>query len=262
MVRELQLGQVVNALTSAAPLVSQLHDVSLGWTKQPKGQKLTYREAVEAVCDFPESPCPLFASPRRLLLAIGARTTAVNLLTVGGLPIQERLARTAVKLGWQASTLGRWPTQMSSSVPRRVDVLLLEMDGTAAWQQQVAQVQPALVLLFEPLNSDHSSVPATATVQGQHWRTFGFRSEDGIGTVATLLWSCADCDPPLWDLSRPVGKLYPMEVEGAAVALRAGLAFAEWFACRTLEPLQHIVRSLFVTSRSTPVEPTLTLRLR
>ena len=81
----------------------------------------------------------------------------------------------------------------------------------------------AVALLHAPAAEHAASAPIPT-----EWSSFAFRQGG-----AHLIWRSANCDAPLWDLSRTPGELLPAELASAAAALRAGLSFSEWFVSRT-----------------------------
>ena len=219
------------AIHSAAPLVAHLREAGKLWALTTKGKPVTNEAAITTLCDFQGSPCPLFSSPRRLLAAMGpsvAGAPAIRIASIGARPAHARLLHTASRLGWVTT---------EPDGAGRVDVLLLRADdATIDWRGRLEALRPALAILT------HARARA-AVDAGVRWSSFRFR------TGATLVWDPAACDAPLWDISRPADLLLAAEARAAAAALAAGLSYAEWFGCRTLEPLQHMVRSLFVGSR-------------
>ena len=226
-----------SVLNSAAPLVKQLHAVAYDWTQQPKGETVSFDAAVTALCTFPASPCPLFASPRRLLLAAGAHVAAGphlssthpphRLVSIGEGPVQERLARVASRMpGWEASIVvdsippafsdgARRPRVQfiaapwtSGSVIYGPEILLLVADGP--WRQQLAELKPAVALLFRkgPPTAQSSHAAALLDAEGSSWSIFPFRTAGGSGvSSADLLWRADQCEPPMWE--RELLRFYP-----------------------------------------------------
>ena len=230
----------VCGMLSAAPLVTHINMVSESWSRQKKGKLLTVKAAREILCDFSGSPCPLYTTPRRTLAVLSAVTNTSGFKSIGRrLAQHRRLQAAAVRLGWKEDA-------------GKIDLILMSCEGN--WRHKLQQSAPLLAFAFctddVALGSQVSSESIHADIM-TGYSAFVFPRIDGVSSsgMTLLLWDPSRCELPLWDLARPAAHLSQAQMAAATRALGAGLSYAEFFACHTVEPLRPLVRSLFVGSR-------------
>ena len=157
-----------DAISAAAPLVEQLHDLALDWAGMAKGRAMTYEEAIDSVCTFPGSPCPLFRQPRVLLdhLAAAVRARERPHLLLAGDEDSGALLRHLQDQKWRVTTLlssngsspssargpSVWPEALRAV--EKVHVLLARRTPSASATHELEHllraVQPSLAILLPP----------------------------------------------------------------------------------------------------------------
>jgi hypothetical protein len=260
-------------LQQAADLVSLLHTIAHEWSvpNQRKGRPVDIGLGRALLCDFEGSPCPLLSGPRPLLAAIGSRWPLH--IRTSSAPVTSAIARLAADVANDSATASK-SSSSSSSSSAAVDVLLLPVGAPPS-----TETPPQLLIVLSeaamtPAEWDLalSDVPAGFNGSSSGARFLfpdhSINSSDETGTAASapgmrarrsrsravppplhraaLLWRATVlCEPPLWDLRRPVGEVTAKEAAAAAAAVARGVPYSEWFVCATLEVLRPLVRTLF-----------------
>ena len=149
-----------------------------------------------------------------------------------------------------------WPAMIEAVRPWVIIVnetsAVPSADGRGSWAQDRAALQDQARLLgYEshqmPYELGAGSTDADTARRRTRRRSRKERAKRHRPTTSapepprglTTMWRVAqDCEMPLWDLRREVGRATAAEVAAAAAAARLGIRHSEWFACSTLEVLR------------------------
>ena len=173
---------------AAAPLADQLFSVAIEWATVRKGKTLTAAQAREVLCDFPGSPCPIFAQPRKLLSLLSAQQSvgrpAYHVAAIGTSAVQDQLVRWLVRQrGWRATVLLESSEQQPS-----VPALLREHNVTLTRDSLAAVHLPVDLLLLQRLPASVSTVGRLqrATLAALQPSLVLLNSEEAISRAAWL----------------------------------------------------------------------------
>ena len=253
-----------DVLSSSAPLVQILHDISFEWSQayQRKGKPVVRATARAALCSFDGSPCPIFARPIALLAGYLAHNGVLRFHTVGeatSTAVRD-LSTRLVAMGAvaDAANYDVLLLPVGTSPPRCAPQLVVVLSDaplpSPRWQSSAHDAYACAGFgnassFFFPNDSDDTAAEAIAAAGSKRSRRARRSSNPPATHTAAVFWRAGGCTPPVYDLARPLaagsGSLTAAEAASAARAVASGIPFSEWFACSTLEVLRPLARNLF-----------------